>query len=60
MELAFYVSANLKWSRNQGFGPWNTLSVGGVPTFVDIEDLDSVYRLVSDQRESARAAKPTF
>jgi len=48
------------WSRNQGFGAWNTLSIGGVPTFVDIEDVDSVYRLVSDQRERARAAKPTF
>src|SRR6266436_3023301 len=48
------------WSRNQGFGAWNTLSIGSVPTFVDIEDVDSVYRLVSDQRERARAAKPTF
>ena len=48
------------WSRNQGFGSWNVLSVGGVPTFVDIEDVDSVCRLVSDQRERARAAKPSF
>ena len=48
------------WSNNRGFRGWNGLSVGGVPTFVDIEDVDSVYRLVSDLRESARTAKPTF
>lgn len=47
------------WNRSQGFGSWNALSVGGVPTFVDIEDVDSVYRLVSDQRERAHAVKPT-
>jgi hypothetical protein len=41
-------------SRNRGFGAWNGLSVGGIPTFVDIEDVDSVYRLVSDLRERAR------
>ena len=30
------------------------MTVGNVPTFVDIDDVDSVYRLVSDLREKAR------
>jgi hypothetical protein len=33
---------------------WDGLSV---PSFVDIDDVDSVYRLVSDLREKTRAAK---
>lgn len=48
------------WGRNRGFGAWNGLSIAGTPTFVDIEDVDSVYRLVSDLRESARTAKPSI
>jgi hypothetical protein len=48
------------WShKNRGFRGWNELSIGGVPTFIDIEDVDSVYRLVSDLRERARTARPT-
>jgi hypothetical protein len=44
------------------FGPsrrWNALSVADQPTFVDINDVDTVYRLVSDLRERSRATKPT-
>ena len=33
------------------------MTVGAVPAFVDIDDVDSVYRLVSDLREKARTAK---
>jgi hypothetical protein len=38
---------------------WNALSVADQPTFVDINDVDTVYRLVSDPRERSRATKPT-
>ena len=48
----------LAFSNNRGWGPWNSVSVGGVPTFVDIEDVDSIYRLVSDLQDKARAPKP--
>lgn len=44
-------------SGNLGSGAWNTMAVGAVPTFVDIDDVDSVYRLVSDLSEKAHAAK---
>jgi hypothetical protein len=44
-------------SNRQGFGSWNSLSVG--PAFVDIDDVDGVYRLVDDLREKARSNKPT-
>lgn len=36
---------------------WDGLAMGTVPTFVDIEDVDSVYHLVSDLREKSRSAK---
>jgi hypothetical protein len=36
---------------------WDGLAVGAVPTLVDIEDVDSVYHLVSDLREKSRSAK---
>jgi hypothetical protein len=39
------------WSGARGWGAWDGMSIGTVPTFVDIEDLDLVYRMVSDLRE---------
>jgi hypothetical protein len=45
------------WPNNRGFGGWNAYSVAGLPAFVDIDDVDSVYRLVSDLRERSRIAK---
>jgi hypothetical protein len=47
------------WSRRGGLGVWDGLPVGDVPEFRDIEDVDSVYRLVSDQREQFRQAAST-
>ena len=56
-----FVQPQPMWSNNRGWGAWNGLSVRGVPTFVDIEDVDAVYRLVSDLRERTRTStKPTF
>jgi hypothetical protein len=33
------------------------MSIGDVPVFRDIEDVDSIYRLVSEQREQLRTAR---
>jgi hypothetical protein len=56
--LRFGPEENL-WSNTRGWRGWNALSFTGLPTFVDIDDVDSVYRLVSDLRERSRASKPT-
>ena len=40
--------------RRNTFAGWTTMSLGDFPIFRDIDDLDSVYRLVSDLREKAR------
>lgn len=45
------------WSRQRGWGTWDPVSVGDVPSFVDVNDADEVYRLVADLREKARTAK---
>lgn len=45
------------WSRWNGWGVWDGMSVGDVPVFRDIDDVDSVYRLVSDQRAASRVAR---
>jgi hypothetical protein len=55
-----FAQAQAVSSGSRGWGAWNGLSVGSVPTFLDIEDVDSVYRLVSDLREKARTTKTTF
>jgi len=57
--LRFAPSQPTRYGR-QGWGVWNSLSVGDVPAFMDIDDVDSVYRMVSDMREKARTAKPAF
>ncbi len=43
------------WSRSRSWGVWDAMSIGSTPTFVDIDDADSVYRLISDLREKSRS-----
>lgn len=43
--------------RRSNWGAWNSMNVAGAPIFRDIDDVDYVYRLVSDLREKARASK---
>jgi hypothetical protein len=52
-----FSQAESMWSGRRGWGPWDGMTVGNVPTFVDIDDLDYVYRLISDLREKARTSK---
>ncbi len=52
-----FAQADPMWVRRGGWGSWDGMSIGSVPSFVDIEDVDSVCRLVSDLREKARTAK---
>jgi hypothetical protein len=41
----------LGWTR------FDVMAIGSVPTFVDIDDVDSVYQLVSDLQKKARAQR---
>jgi hypothetical protein len=43
--------------NNRGWNSWNAVSFQGPTTFVDIEDADSVYRLVSDLRQKSRTTQ---
>ena len=52
-----FAQAESMWSGRRGWGAWDGLSIGSVPTFLDVDDVDSVYRLVSDLRERTRATK---
>jgi hypothetical protein len=55
-----FAQAQPTLSGRQGWGAWDGMSVGSTPTFVDVDDVDSVYRLVSDLRDKGRAAKSGF
>jgi hypothetical protein len=46
-------------SRRRGLGAWDSMTLGDVPEFRDIDDVDTVYRLISDQREHSRQAART-
>lgn len=48
------------WSVLRGWGVWDAMDVGSSPTFVDIDDVQAVYRLVSDLREKARTPKASY
>ena len=52
-----FAQADSIWSGRRGWGAWDGMAVGNIPTFVDVEDVDYVYRLVSDLREKARTAR---
>jgi hypothetical protein len=41
--------------RRDGWQIWNAMSIRRVPVFVDIEDVDEVYRLVAELREKSTA-----
>lgn len=52
-----FAQAESMWSGRRGWGAWDGMAVGNVPTFTDIDDVGYVYQLVSDLRERARTAK---
>jgi len=54
-----FAQPDSMWSGRRGWGAWDGMAVGNVPTFWDIEDVDSIYRMVSDLREKTRTAKAT-
>jgi hypothetical protein len=56
--LAFAESQGV-WSKRGG-GSWNAFTVGGIPTFIDVSEVDSIYRLIFDLREKARTGKASF
>jgi hypothetical protein len=47
-------------SGRSGGASWDAMAVGAIPTFVDIDDLDTVYRLVSDLREKKPSRFSSF
>jgi len=49
-----FAQADPLWPRGRGWGVWDSMSVGDTPVFIDIQDVDSVYRLVLDLREKSR------
>jgi len=51
-----YAGSN-RSSRHRQWAGWNPVSVGPVPAFADIDEIDQVYRLVSDLREKARSSR---
>jgi hypothetical protein len=46
-----FTSSQFAWLRGNRWSAWDGMSVEDIPVFRDIDDVDSVYRLVSDQRE---------
>jgi len=52
------------WTRRSGgrnsWAAWNSMSLGNMPLFRDIDNLDYVYRLVSDLRDKARPSQPSL
>lgn len=47
----------LPGSQGRGLAGWDSMAVGTVPAFVDVEDVDGVYRLVSRLREQAAGSQ---
>jgi hypothetical protein len=45
------------FSRGRGWQVWDAMAIGNVPVFVDVEDVDSVYRLVSELRDRASLSR---
>ena len=50
-------TGNSSSRRRYNWSAWNAMNVGDTPIFRDIDNLDYVYRLVSDLREKARSSR---
>jgi hypothetical protein len=55
-----FAQTESMWSGRRGWGAWGGTDIGSFPTFVDVVDVQSVYRRVSGLKESARTAKASF
>jgi hypothetical protein len=42
-------------SNTRGWGVWNQIGLTDTPAFVDVADLDNVYRIVSDLRDATKS-----
>src|SRR5579872_4040105 len=52
-----FSQAENTWMQGRGWGAWDPMALGsGGPVFVDVEDADSVYRLISELREKSASA----
>lgn len=55
--IRFGGTTNMSSERGQRRQNWSRFSVGNVPVFADIDDADSVYRIILDLSEKARSQK---
>ena len=53
-----FTQAESSWSTGRGWGNWSGMGVGSTPTFIDVDDAATVYRMVSELREKARSQRP--
>lgn len=51
--LRFTASESV-WSQRRGWGTWDDMAVGTTPAFVDVEDVDALYRIIAELREKGR------
>ena len=55
IRICEFTQAESMWSRGRdNWGVWDSMNIGDVPVFRDIDGVDSIYRLVSEQRERLR------
>ena len=54
--LRFSMTKSPTYGYHRSAATWDIMAIGDVPRFVDIDDPDTVYRLISDLRKTARTA----
>jgi len=57
--LRFSAAPEFLTSR-RGWASFDSMAMSEIPTFMDIQDVESVYRLIADQRAKLSTAKTTF
>lgn len=46
------------WSKRREWEVWDGIAIGNIPIFMDMEDVNSVYRVVFDLQEKAVVGRP--
>lgn len=54
-----FDQAEPTWSQNRGWSAWDSMAIGKTPAFIDVEDVDGLYRFVAELRQKATPVSPS-
>ena len=45
-----------RWSQGRQWSPWDSMALGTVPVFTDVDNIDALYQLIAELRQTTASA----